>query len=261
MDVNKQHFRFFFLLAVGILLLNDFVLKATFHNAITGKLSDVAGLFAFPYFISLLFPKKVKINYIASVLLFIIWKWEGIEPLLQWFQSIGIGINRTVDYTDLYTLAIVPLSYWYWFNPTKTIILLPKTAKPAIVSICSFAFIATSLPRQYGIVHQSSNLEIQISQAKDSLIAKMELKEIDSIYYYTSLYLKDTDTEITYIVSLKENENKKISIKLDSIREYVLESKSLFFGIDEDDIETMEKFQVKDYERLFLERKIIPLYK
>ena len=89
----------------------------------------------------------------------------------------------------------------------------------------------------------------------------MELKEIDSIYYYTSLYLKDTDTEITYIVSLKENENKKISIKLDSIREYVLESKSLFFGIDEDDIETMQKFQVKDYERLFLERKIIPLYK
>ncbi|MCO6162991.1 hypothetical protein [Flavobacterium sp. NRK F7] len=260
MDVNKQHFRFFFLLAVGILLLNDFFLKATFHNAITGKLSDVAGLFAFPYFISLVFPKKVKLNYVVSVLLFITWKWEGIEPLLQWFQSIGIGINRTVDYTDLYALAIVPLSYWYWFNPTKTIILLPKTTKPAIIYLCSFAFIATSLPKQYGIVHQSSNLEIQISQAKDSLIAKMELKEIDSIYYYTSLYLKDTDTEITYIVSLKENENKKISIKLDSIREYEV-SGAILFGIDEDEIETMQKFQVKDYERLFLERKIIPLYK
>lgn len=260
MDVNKQCYRFFFLLAVVILLVNDFFLKATFHNTFTGKLSDVAGLFAFPYFISLVFPKKVKLNYIASVLLFIIWKWEGIEPLLQWFQSIGIGINRTVDYTDLYALAIVPLSYWYWFNPTKTIILLPKIAKPAILCICSFAFIATSLPKQYGIVHQSSNLEIQISQAKDSLIAKMELKEIDSIYYYTSLYLKDINTEITYIVSLKENENKEISIKLDSIRKYEV-SGALFFGIDKDDIETMEKFQVKDYERLFLERKIIPLYK
>ena len=261
MDINKQFYRFFFLLAVGILLLNDFFLKATFHNAITGKLSDVAGLFAFPYFISLVFPKKVKLNYIASVLLFIIWKWEGIEPLLQWFQSIGIGINRTVDYTDLYALAIVPLSYWYWFYPTKTIILLPRIAKPAIVCICSFAFIATSLPKQYGIVHLPSRLEIKTNRSKETLITKMELIEIDSIYFYTNLYLEDTDTEITYIVSLKENKNKEISIKLDSIREYVLESKSLLFSIDEDDIETMEKFQVKDYERIFLERKIIPLYK
>lgn len=260
MDVSKQYYRFFFLLAVGILLLNDFVLKETFHNTITGKLSDVAGLFAFPYFISLVFPKKVKLNYIVSVLLFIIWKSEWIEPLLQWFQSIGIGINRTVDYTDLYTLAIVPLSYWYWFNPTKTIILLPKIAKPVIACICSFAFIATSLPKEYGFVHLPSQLEIKTNRSKEILIAKMELKEMDSVNYYTNLYLKDTDTEITYIVSLKENENKEISIKLDSIREYEV-SGNLFFGIDKDDIETVQKFQVKDYERLFLEHKIIPLYK
>ena len=260
MDVNKQYYRFFFLLAVGILLLNDFVLKETFHNTITGKLSDVAGLFAFPYFISLVFPKKVKLNYIASVLLFIVWKWEGIEPILLWFQSNGIGINRTVDYTDLYTLSIVPLSYWYWFNPTKNIILLPRIAKPVIVCICLFAFMATSLPKEYGFVHLPSQLEIKTNLSKETLIPKMELREIDSIYYSTHLYLEDIDTEITYIVRLKENESKKISIKLDSVKEYVLESKSLFFGIDEDDIETMEKFQLKDYERLFLERKIIPLY-
>jgi hypothetical protein len=38
------------LLAVGVLLLNDFVLKVAFHNWLTGKLSDVAGLAAFTIF-------------------------------------------------------------------------------------------------------------------------------------------------------------------------------------------------------------------
>ncbi len=36
--------------AVGVLLLNDFVLKAAFHSWLTGKLSDVAGLAAFTIF-------------------------------------------------------------------------------------------------------------------------------------------------------------------------------------------------------------------
>lgn len=43
-----------FLLCLCLLLLNDFILKSEFHNALTGKLSDFAGLFIFPLFFSAL---------------------------------------------------------------------------------------------------------------------------------------------------------------------------------------------------------------
>jgi len=36
------------LLAIGLLVLNDHVLKDAFHNTLTGKLSDVAGMAFFP---------------------------------------------------------------------------------------------------------------------------------------------------------------------------------------------------------------------
>ena len=38
--------------ALGLLMLNDHVLKERFHNALTGKLSDVAGLVFFPVLVA-----------------------------------------------------------------------------------------------------------------------------------------------------------------------------------------------------------------
>jgi hypothetical protein len=42
------------LAAVALLALNDRVLKAAFHNAVTGKLSDLAGCFFLPLYVSAL---------------------------------------------------------------------------------------------------------------------------------------------------------------------------------------------------------------
>lgn len=52
---------FWFLLALTLLLLNDFVLKETFANWFTGKLSDFAGLFVFPLFWITLFPNRKQL--------------------------------------------------------------------------------------------------------------------------------------------------------------------------------------------------------
>ncbi|MBQ0740775.1 hypothetical protein J9332_41515, partial [Aquimarina celericrescens] len=49
-----------FLISLGGLILNDWFLKAFFHNTITGKLSDFAGLIAFPFFLSLFFIEQKK---------------------------------------------------------------------------------------------------------------------------------------------------------------------------------------------------------
>jgi hypothetical protein len=52
------------LLAVMLMLVNDRLLKAAFHNAVTGKLSDVAGCFFLPLFVSalvgLVWPAQVR---------------------------------------------------------------------------------------------------------------------------------------------------------------------------------------------------------
>jgi len=44
-----------FIVGLGLLLLNDHVLKATYGNWFTGKLSDVAGLLIFPLFLQFVF--------------------------------------------------------------------------------------------------------------------------------------------------------------------------------------------------------------
>ena len=49
-----------FLVGLGILLLNDFYLKYAFSNAFTGKLSDVAGLFIFPFFFLCPMASEIK---------------------------------------------------------------------------------------------------------------------------------------------------------------------------------------------------------
>lgn len=50
-----------FLISLGVLILNDWFLKAFFYNSITGKLSDFAGLIALPFFLSLFFIKQKKL--------------------------------------------------------------------------------------------------------------------------------------------------------------------------------------------------------
>ena len=52
------------LASLALLLLNDHFLKATFHNALTGKLSDIAGLIFFPLVLfalcSWVLPRQVQ---------------------------------------------------------------------------------------------------------------------------------------------------------------------------------------------------------
>jgi len=59
-----------FLLGLFLLLLNDYFLKAVFHNWFTGKLSDFAGLFIFPLFWTALFPRYKKSIYYITAFLF-----------------------------------------------------------------------------------------------------------------------------------------------------------------------------------------------
>lgn len=131
-----------FLVCLAILLLNDFYLKTEYHNWLTGKLSDFCGLFIFASFWTALFPNKKRIVYFSTALLFVIWKSPYSQPFIDLFSHSLYPIYRVVDITDLISLLILPISYYFnqknFFRFKLSPILL------GVITI--FSFCATSIP-------------------------------------------------------------------------------------------------------------------
>ncbi len=101
-----------FIVGLFLLVLNDHFLKSYYHNWFTGKLSDFVGVLIFPMFLTYLLPLKPK--YIISIigLFFIFWKSPFSENFIQFCNQISLfPISRTVDYSDLIALSVLPISY------------------------------------------------------------------------------------------------------------------------------------------------------
>ena len=127
-----------------LLLLNDHYLKFQFSGWITGKLSDFIGLLIFPMFLQFLFPRLGRYPTVITGLSFILWKLPISGPVIDLYNKVAIiPITRTVDYTDLIALSILPLTDYlirnidryklrsikYSINPrlATTIVLIPAT--------------------------------------------------------------------------------------------------------------------------------------
>lgn len=131
-----------FLIGLLLLLSNDFVFKEQFHNGLTGKLSDFAGLFAFSLFWIALFPRRRTFICIATAVLFVFWKSSHSQLLIEeWSRLAFFEINRTVDYSDLSALLVLPLSHFYC--KTSARVYLPRRFVYAIAVVSVFAFTAT----------------------------------------------------------------------------------------------------------------------
>jgi hypothetical protein len=102
-----------FVVGLLVLLINDFFLKGFFGNWVTGKLSDFAGLFIFPMFLTALFPKAIRFNYIFTVLFFLFWKTGLSQPFINYINTLGFPASRVVDYTDFIAFVVLPPSYRY----------------------------------------------------------------------------------------------------------------------------------------------------
>ena len=132
-----------FLAALFLLLLNDLFLKSYLHNALTGKLSDFAGLFVFPLFWVAFLPRFRSWIYVGTGVMFILWKSPASDILIDGWNRVGwISVARTLDYSDLWALAILPFSYVYGLRGPR---LVPSRALPVLIGVVSlFAFVATS---------------------------------------------------------------------------------------------------------------------
>jgi hypothetical protein len=131
------------LLAVGVLLLNDFVLKAAFHNWITGKLSDVAGLAAVTIFCCALWPRHVWTIGAGITAFFVYWKSPYASDAIEAANTVlPFAIGRTVDTSDLLALPVV----WLVCGNAHRLPLV-ETGRIGVwltACVCLFAFTATS---------------------------------------------------------------------------------------------------------------------
>ncbi len=158
-----------FIAAVGLLLLNDIHLKPAFPGFITGKLSDVAGLFAFPFFFALFLPKQKLPIYIATTAGFLLWKLPVIDGGIALANSIlPYAIGRVCDYSDYWALLVLPASYFYRPRPVAW---GGRPVRIGIACIACLAFCATS--RVPGHIMQYSYLvpEAQLRNSVDSVFA------------------------------------------------------------------------------------------
>jgi len=171
-----------FLVCLFLLVLNDLYLKIAFHNAFTGKLSDICGLFIFPIFWSALFPRRKLRVYILTALFFIYWKSSYSQSFIDLFSLYLYPIQRTVDYTDLLTLLVLPLSWYFQSSPQKRSYLNPYIAG----LITFFSFCATSIPRAKQHFEQPQYVLFQSpSNFTDSGIIDQGLR----VYNFDSLYV------------------------------------------------------------------------
>jgi hypothetical protein len=133
-----------FLIALSLLLANDFLLKPAFHNALTGKLSDFAGLFAFAIFWTALFPKHKRIIHLIIAFGFLFWKSNWSQPLIDGWNDLPLfGVARTVDYSDMLALLVLPFAYLYCEkNPSS--VWSFGFAPHMLTLVAVFAFTATS---------------------------------------------------------------------------------------------------------------------
>lgn len=173
-----------FIFCLLLLLLNDFYLKATFHNMLTGKVSDLCGLFIFPIFWSAVFPQRKLWVFIVSGVLFIYWKSEFASGLIELVNTI-FSIQRTVDPTDLIALPVLLLAWIHIKGgsvaiPSHSLITRLSTWLIGIVTI--FSFCATSQQRYLQSFDQPQYVLLKSAEIQDSIYyGEYKFYNVDSL--------------------------------------------------------------------------------
>lgn len=248
-----------FILAVGLLLLNDFYLKYEFSNFVTGKISDVAGLFLFPYFLSSFRTKHAKAIYIGTAALFVFWKSPLSQELINLAQTIGIGFNRVVDYTDIFALFILTLSFCYFQRQISTERKISKYLKIPIGILSLFAIWATTLPREKVDLNLTVNTEYELKISKAEFFKLIEPghgysdtleKNLSDSLFYLHFDISNGRIDVTAVATITAIDSKTTRVNLDRI-EHGYITGSLFSGVDKDDIDDFKSISVEEFESRF----------
>jgi hypothetical protein len=161
-----------FLLAVALLLLNDWALKAAFGNWLTGKLSDFAGLFAFSLFATAMAPRHRDSVFVLTAAGFALWKSPLSDAPLAAWNALGLWpLGRVIDYTDLAALGALVPAYWMTRRPVATTSILAPSLRRRVVAVGSvglslIAFTATSVAAPRYELHDATSYRVTAPPAQ-----------------------------------------------------------------------------------------------
>lgn len=156
-----------FIIALLLLLANDFFLKAQFGNWFTGKLSDFSGLFIFPIFWTVLFPKHKLAVYFGTVLFFLWWKSFLSGEFIETVNHLSpLHIGRVVDYSDYLAFLMLPVSYWYHGKAHQTAV---RISPAFIFVLTAFSFAATSTRETRFTTRKTYDFNIPLDTLRTSI--------------------------------------------------------------------------------------------
>lgn len=160
-----------FLFALALLIANDWLFKPLFHNALTGKLSDFAGVYAFAYACGVLMARRLHAVHVVVALAFIWWKSpESSAAIAAWNTWTPWPIARVVDPWDLLALVVLPFSLRATqaeLLTSKAVTAAPRWPRFAVALVALVAFTATSRRPTEDIpvdAHYRSALELQVME-------------------------------------------------------------------------------------------------
>lgn len=202
-----------FLVSLFILFFNDLILKTVFNNYLTGKLSDFAGLLAFPFFWSVLFPKRTKEIHIAVALFFIFWKSPFSEDFVDFF-----GFYRVVDFSDFIALVSVFVSFQLLKKESIVYKVQPLFLKFIFLLSC-FSFIATTQkPGPYRFEDDFVHLNLKNeSDKKIVLLIDFKFSE-EEITFYKNQEIKMALSQHKNFINEHGEEYKLVDDPSDSVR-------------------------------------------
>jgi hypothetical protein len=129
--------------ALALLVANDWILKPAFHNAATGKLSDVAGVLLLALCLRALMPRRPLAACVLAGAAFALWKSPAAQPLIDGWNGLGWGrMGRVVDATDLPALLVLPAAALY--RPRPVALRRTRAMAPLAGAFCMLAFAATT---------------------------------------------------------------------------------------------------------------------
>lgn len=181
-----------FLFALFVLFFNDFYLKAAFGNFLTGKLSDLAGLFAFPILVAAFAPRRSLAIYAVVASGFIFWKSPFSNFAIDILNSFSpFAFGRVIDYSDWIAITILPISYCYFQFITdrpygQSAIYRPITV--TILLLAMFVFTATQLVRDRTLsindtyFVEQKHSEMESSLRNSSSILGVKVRRYDELF-------------------------------------------------------------------------------
>ena len=197
-----------FLLSLTVLLLNDQWLKAAYPGLISGKLSDVSGIAVVALLLLTLLPRHWGLVYTGLAAMFAWWKSPLSQPSIDAINTLlPVVIGRTVDYTDLLALLVLPLCRKVTVHPVSYMMPMPNVRRmmlPPIVGVTIFALMATSILQtrhEYVVRKIDPTAELSkesVNQAIAEIVAKHGLVCLTCTDLQTSVKYSGNGIDVSY---------------------------------------------------------------